>query len=572
MEIQHILLGIEENSAGLEQVFISLAGYFPVMLNRKGGSALEELIHLLESLKKENDTVCAKENDFYSNFDKIYSSMFDDLNKKMTDLTNLNPQVAIIKEDSEELELITLNAMVISIKSGEKGRAFSSITENQKQLSNQMYLLSDSLINEEHELLGKIVNLKEVFKKIVALQKEMSDLGNTAAENITGLIQKASGSASEATGMARTVYPSIQQAMEGLQTQDIVRQSLDHVKVCLKSFTEKNEDDLLSDTTVDALCFNIELLKISEAVMVDILSNLTKSSGIFDKNWKSVCDTLTAIEKNRLQYIDRYLNREGTGTDNIPANITRIIEMFSGLMQRYGRYKLLQSDFAYTCENITERTRRMYIIFENLKPVIENLQHIRILQQIEVAKNETIASVRDSVTDMDARIISVRKVLDGIQKTLQMFSSQTEALLLQFTAQIGKDNTLMREIRSMKTVFFNDLKSMQENLSSLISNFTVLPPGFEADSREVQSEFDKLNKIQYSFKEIMKEIHQEQEDLVTAKSNILKQRNIPKWEIRDNRFRELIKSFTITAHKEAAGRIAGFRVEKGSEAGEVTFF
>lgn len=572
MEIQHILLGIEENSAGLEQVFISLAGYFPVMLNRKGGSALEELIHLLESLKKENDTVCARENDFYSNFDKIYSSMFDDLNKKMTDLTNLNPQVAIIKEDSEELELITLNAMVISIKSGEKGRAFSSITENQKQLSNQMYLLSDSLINEEHELLGKIVNLKDVFKKIVSLQKEMSDLGNTAAENITSLIQKASGSASEATGMARTVYPSIQQAMEGLQTQDIVRQSLDHVKVCLKSFTEKNEEDLLSDTTVDALCFNIELLKISEAVMVDILSNLTKSSGIFDKNWKSVCDTLTAIEKNRLQYIDRYLNREGTGTDNIPANITRIIEMFSGLMQRYGRYKLLQSDFAYTCENITERTRRMYIIFENLKPVIENLQHIRILQQIEVAKNETIASVRDSVTDMDARIISVKKVLDGIQKTLQMFSSQTEELLLQFTAQIGKDNTLMREIRSMKTVFFNDLKSMQESLSSLINNFTVLPPGFETDSREVQSEFDKLNKIQHSFDEIMKEIHQEQENLEKAKSNILKQRNIPKWEIRDNRFRELIKSFTITAHKEAAGRIAGFRVEKGSEAGEVTFF
>ena len=53
------------------------------------------------------------------------------------------------------MELIALNAMVVSIKSGEKGRAFSCITENLQRLSTDMIKLSGKLTYEENILLAK---------------------------------------------------------------------------------------------------------------------------------------------------------------------------------------------------------------------------------------------------------------------------------------------------------------------------------------------------------------------------------------------------------------------------------
>ena len=48
--------------------------------------------------------------------------------------------------------------------------------------------------------------------------------------------------------------------------------------------------------------------------------------------------------------------------------------------------------------------------------------------------------------------------------------------------------------------------------------------------------------------------------------------NLHNYEIKDDKFKDLIKKFTITAHKEAAGKIAGFEVEAGSAPGDITFF
>ena len=48
--------------------------------------------------------------------------------------------------------------------------------------------------------------------------------------------------------------------------------------------------------------------------------------------------------------------------------------------------------------------------------------------------------------------------------------------------------------------------------------------------------------------------------------------NINSWEIKNNKLKEIIKQFTITSHKETAGKIAGFQVEAGHDAGEITFF
>ena len=48
--------------------------------------------------------------------------------------------------------------------------------------------------------------------------------------------------------------------------------------------------------------------------------------------------------------------------------------------------------------------------------------------------------------------------------------------------------------------------------------------------------------------------------------------NLTIFYIKNSKFSEIINHFTITAHKEAAGKIAGLTIEHGAEQGEITFF
>ena len=58
-----------------------------------------------------------------------------------------------IKEGSIEMELISLNAMTVALKSGTAGKAFSFITDELKKLSAQTIKLTDQLtINGKHQL------------------------------------------------------------------------------------------------------------------------------------------------------------------------------------------------------------------------------------------------------------------------------------------------------------------------------------------------------------------------------------------------------------------------------------
>ena len=469
------------------------------------------------------------------------------------------------------MELITLNAMVISIKSGEKGRAFSCITDNLKRLSNQMFVFSDNLINEEQKLVADITSLKQIFDGIVASQKLLASLAGNSASGIEDFIHTSSAPLGEMAVLTGSVYPPIQKTMEGLQMQDIIRQALDHVLLCLNACNEQDASPQ-PENELDSVCFNIELMKISESVLKDIISKLSDSIIKFDSNWDSLTKILGTVEQKRNSYVNKYIDTDSHSTDSMLNHIDVIIRQFTDLMQEFNHYHIVQKDLEFTCKSITQRTRTMYSVFENLKPVINNLHHVRILQQIEVSKNEAISSVRDSVTDMDNHIVSAKTSLDSMQQILMKFNAQTEQLLAQFQIQINKDNEQMKVLRTAKTDFFNDLRMGHDEISSIFHNFTVLPAGFEQECVDVQSELKKLKTIKDGFLQIADSLHNSELSLTEKRKTLLSAQNITAWDIKNDRFKELIQHFTITAHKEEAGKIGGFGVEKGIDAGEITFF
>jgi peptidoglycan hydrolase CwlO-like protein len=127
---------------------------------------------------------------------------------------------------------------------------------------------------------------------------------------------------------------------------------------------------------------------------------------------------------------------------------------------------------------------------------MSRLHHVRILQQIEVSKNDAIKSVQDSVTDMDNLINSANKMLDNMEGVLESFIHDTSTMLSNFTLSIQKDNDEMTRLRNDKEVCYGDLTNGQENIAQAVQNFTVFPEGFQSKCVAAQQnlqDFMRLN-------------------------------------------------------------------------------
>lgn len=572
MTIENAVSQINDISSKSEGIFLQLGNLFPSLLNQKGGTSIQDLENMLTKLESANLESSKGEKELFTDYGAKYNPLFEKLNEKIADLGQLDQMISGIKEDSEQMGLIALNAMVVSIKSGEKGQAFSRITENLQRLSSDMFLFSDKLSEEEKQLLEFINTLKHIFSGILDSQQNLSEKGSESSTEITKLISTVRSPLDQISANISSIYPPIQKAMEGLQLQDMIRQSLDHVKSCMKEIEKHTGVQPGTDEELDYVTFNIALLSLACEVLDDINSYVSQSNGIFVSNWKNVVSILDNVENEKEEFEQRFISTNPAGADNIDNKLSAIISEFDGMMKEFNNYHSVQKDLLHTTQNITARARTIYAVFDNLRPVMSRLHHVRILQQIEVAKNDAIKSVQDSVTDMDNLINSANKSLDTMQALLESFINETGSLLNTFTTSISHDNENMANLRDNKSAFFDELTTGKNKLASIISNFTVFPEGFEDKCNTADEDIKNLQKMNTQISDFISELKKAQANLTQKKQNLLKQRNLSSWEIKNSEFNSLIKNFTITAHKEAAGKIAGVNVEKGSASGEVTLF
>lgn len=572
MDINEILFSINQVSDLSEKYFLDLGNLFASLLDRDSENSIQHLQSVLKTMQAGNEKTTTQEDALFNGYDEKYNPLFSELNSKIETLSKLDKFIAAIKEDSEQMELIALNAMVISIKSGEKGLAFSRITENLQRLSKDMFLFSDKLLEEEKQLINHINGLKEIFTNILGEQKNLSQEGNSGSFAINELISSVMVPLNSIETSIENVYPPIQKAMENLQYQDIIRQALNHVKSCLSQTNDISNLTAGSDEELDALGFNISLFELSIKVLEDISKKLSDCFVDFDKNWSVVTANLSTVETQKNSFENRFISNEVDSPENIDLRLQLIIGQYKKVIDRFSQYHLVQKDLYHTTQSITEKARTMYTVFGNLRPVMSRLHHVRILQQIEVSKNEAIKSVKDSVMDMDNLIKSANDALDVMEELLSKFIRETATLLSSFNRLLDSDNSKMFALRKNKSSFFDELTKTQANLESIMSHFQVFPFGFEKKCENVAKDLSQIQELNLSLKNLKNELKSSVEELRIKQKNALEERHISDWVIKDSKFRDIIDRFTITAHKEAAGKIGGFEIESGADSGNITFF
>lgn len=580
MDINEIRDEMQRCSNSTEQIFTKLGEAFPSLLqvgdDTGPTSSLPVLEGLLTSLTAGFSSGGQDEMAFFREYDARNSALFDSLNERMSALDRIHERVTAIRADSEELELISLNAMVISIKSGEKGRAFSCITENLKRLSAQMISLSNNLMRAERKLLDRNDDFKKSFSSVTTAHDGAATKEDAAADVvILPVLASATDSLEGMKREAALVKPPIREAMAGIQLQDIVRQSIDQIILALKEINPADASMSIEET-LDHVSVNCELLEISSKIASDIEKNLETSIGIFTSNWAEVHRILDEVEGLRTSFLSVYLDSRSNGGKSLPAILGRIMDSFTSYIGKITAYQRGQKSMVSNSDSIVTEVKALKTLFETIRPIISRLQHVRITQQIEVAKNAAIASVKDTVAHMSDLIVQADIGIQDTRKELEAFIEGIEELTRTFTDDARRDSRELERIKQEKLSFFQRMQEYQENLAVSLAHLQVYPDSFQGLCREVDGLLDQLRKDRDSiakyasvFIASMREYEKERNRLYTAAS-------VDHWDIRNDRLRDLVERFTITAHKEAAGKIGGFDVEGASldsiQSGDVTLF
>lgn len=579
MDIKQIQADVQQGISDTELIFTTLGDSFPKLLSvlvKSGNSSLPALQELLERIGTGFLSLGDEETIFFAEYNRRNNELFNNLSNKMIALDSINERVSAIRADSEELEIISLNAMVISIKSGEKGRAFSCITENLKKLSARMISLSNELIMDERNLLRKNEDLKNSFASLLDVQKQIStvEYGASGSE-LREAVDKASVILAEKYEMALGIKGPIQEAMSGIQIQDIIRQSSDQIRIALEDIVNL-EPVSSSEARLDQLTMAIELVQVCLRILNDITNHLDSSLAIFTDSWKKVNSILDQVEKFRLGFITEFLDASNKKGSSLTSLLHRLDSGFSSYISRISMYQQGQKTMVRDSTTIVREVKHLRTLFETIKPIIARLQHVRITQQIEVAKNPAINAVKDTVDHMSELIMQADVRVQETRKELELFIESIEAITTAFSDDAESDNRELERIKQEKTAFFNAMKLLQDELYAAVQHLEVYPASFQRMCEDVNAQLATLARVRDMFKRSTNELESFLESSSAERSKLLSSLGIASWSIHNETLRRLVERFTITSHKEAAGKIGGFDVEKsgleGIESGDVTLF
>ncbi len=579
MDLKQIRDHIQKCSVETERIYTRMGVAFPSMLaitSSSDSSSLGSLRQILGNLQEGFSGNRDDEVSFFEKYNTKNVNLFTRLNEKMSALEQINERVSAIRTDSEELEIISLNAMVISIKSGDKGRAFSCITENLKTLSARMITLSDALIFDEKKLVDKIEILRASFSKVLDAQKEvLNSVNNRSSGDILPVIRDAAGQLDLMQEKALQVNAPIRNAMSGIQLQDIIRQSIDQILLAISEIKDvallKSPEDKL-----DQLTLNAELLSVCLRITADIQKNIESSIRSFSENWDNVHRILDTVEALRSGFISSYLDVRNREKKSLQELLTDMNSGFAQYIAHINLYQRGQRTMVKDSSTIVDEVKHLRTLFDTIRPVIARLQHVRITQQIEVAKNSAIHAVQDTVDHMSELIVQADTRVQETRKELDSFILDIEKLTGSFTSGSETDNRELERIKLEKSVFFNRMQDYQESLAQALGNLNVYPDAFQSLCSEIDSLLSDLRRIHELVSDTAASYDSILDTVRTERATLLAAEGKSEWNIQNDRLRSLVERFTITAHKEAAGKIGGFDIEKSPldaiESGDVTLF
>lgn len=481
-------------------------------------------------------------------------------------LSSLGTTIDKIRDDSVEMELISLNAMTAALKSGSTGKAFSVITEELKRLSGRTIALTEGLTEAGRLLLGEFSAFRDELRGAEDRQTELFvGLGGRIREIFSDLEARVSAIADtlgELVGRAKGVEIPVRDIMETVQVQDILRQSLDHVSSVITTSSEEGRG-----TDLDGLCFRRSLAQLSATLLRDISDTLRRSRESFAGGAAEVAKIMEDGEGRRRALLSP---GDASGGATLAVAFERAGSTLESLRKEIDGYLRSKRAIASTGARLSGSVERLEAGFKEFSKILTRFRTIDIASRIEVAKLSALQGMRETVQEMSALTLRIGSDVDEALDATKGFMETARSSIGEYGAGFDSSAALMGASEAELGDSHRALAALGDSLNDGISHFSIFSPDFVASVSLWNRDIAALDELETSIQDVLSVLDGE----TRALEESLRATGTPEasWNVRSERLQQLIDRFTIYAHKRLAGELGGFSVEGGEDTGLVTFF
>ncbi len=500
------------------------------------------------------------------------AQLFAGLEKGLKQLDTISRTIGSIKLDSEDMELISLNAMTVALKAGNSGRAFSFITEELKRLSARTITLVNSIAEQgesarnDFDLLGQSLADARTFQEslFTTFETRVSDSAKEFEQALDGMyagladIQMRSEHLTEPVG----------RVMESIQLQDIIRQSIDHIVIALGAIEKRDKGD---EAWIDELAFARQVPKLADALIRDVVdqirTGITHFQNLIDEAERQVQE----IESERKQFVAGLVTVQGSSV-SIDQEFRSASDLMSSLLDDLQKNVVKKQALVDRSGRITGGIQKLEYLFQAFDPLIMRFHSIDIASRIEVAKQIALQQMSDTVQEMSKL---TKKIEQDVGESLEA----TQGFIRSTNGIIRMNQTLSDDQRDFVDTFSTEItesrSTMEEGVHQvhvLVSNFSLFTGGFIATFDKAKSDLKALEVIATQLEGESEVLARMQKQIDRLYEDSLKEAGMDEWTVTNDRLKEIIQRFTIFTHKQHAGDIAGFEVETGVDSGEITLF
>ncbi len=500
-------------------------------------------------------------------------AFYQKLREAIENLSSLEEHISAIRHDSEDMELISLNAMTVALKAGSAGRAFSYITEELKRLSARTIELSDEITRRGQQLLQDFQEFRSTIDEVRSFEDELFTRLRQELFSSFEKLQSATGELTEGMkglqDQSSSIRKPVRSIMESVQLQDIIRQSVDHVIISLEGLQDTGEVGS-AEQRLDELSFVALVPDLCTEVLTDVKGQLQESLQQLRGHIGQAKELTDSFEEKRQEYLQQTRDPEIPGS--MAAQRKAALHLLDRVLSDVDRMMELKERISRRSVQLMRDINQLEGDFKSFSTLINRFHSIDIASRIEVAKQEVLQQMSDTVGEMTQLTRKIEHDVEISLTSTQGFIDNVSSAVEHFRGLFNQEEAIVLTFRSEIQNRYEQLNSEFEEIASFVQGFSLFTNRFFDLFEQSEGELSRLEDLGRQIEEIENELTRVKESARKQMQPLLEELGLESWEIQSERLQSMIDRFTIFTHKQRAGALAGIEVETGATSGELTLF
>ena len=560
----------------LGEIFLNIAESYPRMLGDLENKTQEmkkseergDVCHNLKELVIEIQGAVKKQGALLGQMLEKDTGFLDNMASELEILKSLDENIDDIEDDSAELELISLNAMVTALKAGKNGGAFPYITEELQKVSKESALLSmrlktkggelnqyfmqivDSMNSDKNSMTSLIDSIEDHFKNLLAVSDQYQKMSSSVLESINS--------------NARSLKEPVHQIISEVQKHDIFRQSVDHIILSLEHVEDVIPEEI--EERLESLSYESRVYGFCYDILDEIRNELMQTFQLFRG------------KAEELKGLVDYLKETGqrlSSVNNEDSCRIRIMEIQSDLYKDLDsiNQKLRRDQFQKKLEGIFREIDLLDKTYSSFSRIIHWIKTINISSRVEAAKLPHLENMAFIIENIRERTNSIERAVEEISRSIQQFKKSSSRLFSNFLKHGSSNGETVEQYTTELQTMLKGVESCSLDLENNMSDLLDAGEQFKLVYAASREDLEKMENLIGHIDRILSDFDKKKKNTELMLNRALKESGLESWELKGEKIKELINKFTIYVHKKKADIDDSLDViDEGAASGEITLF